>query len=315
MLTIIGIIFPVFAMIGIGYLAVHVRLCRKTDLDVFGRFVVNISLPALLFGAVSGFDLSANFQPSYLFVYAACGLGTIALVFVLLSYLDVGAGRRAVATMGAACPNSAYIGYPILALTYPNIAGQAFAMNLVVENFLLFPLCLVLLQRGNSDLDQPWYRQFVAILWQVVRRPMILALIAAIVVSAFQIRIPDPMSRLVTLIGSATPAIALFFVGGSLVGIPIRGNLRIATHIVIAKLVTFPLLAWLAGIAFATFGLGLADPDLRAALILSAAMPMMAMYGVFAQDVGHEGMASMALLGAVVGSAFSLTAILSFQLG
>jgi len=46
------------------------------------------------------------------------------------------------------------------------------------------------------------------------------------------------------------------------------------------------------------------------ALILSAAMPMFGIYTVMAQDYGHEGLASIALLGATAASFFTLSGLL-----
>ena len=47
------------------------------------------------------------------------------------------------------------------------------------------------------------------------------------------------------------------------------------------------------------------------AVILSAAMPMFGIYTLLAQDYGHEGIASIALLGATAGAFFTLSAFLA----
>jgi hypothetical protein len=46
------------------------------------------------------------------------------------------------------------------------------------------------------------------------------------------------------------------------------------------------------------------------AVVVSAAMPMLVLYVVFAQEYGHEGVASIALLAATVGAFFTLSTLL-----
>ncbi|EAQ12517.1 auxin efflux carrier family protein [Rhodobacterales bacterium HTCC2654] len=66
-----------------------------------------------------------------------------------------------------------------------------------------------------------------------------------------------------------------------------------------------PLVTVGAVILFGVLGLGLAG-DLRIAVILSAAIPMFTIYTVLAQETGHEGLASLALLMATVASFVTL---------
>jgi Na+/proline symporter len=46
--------------------------------------------------------------------------------------------------MGMSCPNSGFMGYPIILLSFGPVAGVALALNMVVENFLLLPLLLAI---------------------------------------------------------------------------------------------------------------------------------------------------------------------------
>jgi malonate transporter and related proteins len=51
--------------------------------------------------------------------------------------------------------------------------------------------------------------------------------------------------------------------------------------------------------------------DMAVAVILSTAMPMFGIYTLLAQDYGHEGLASLALLGATAGAFFTLSTLLA----
>ena len=49
MLDILAIIAPIYIAILIGYLMTRAGIFAKADMRVFGRFVINLALPALLF--------------------------------------------------------------------------------------------------------------------------------------------------------------------------------------------------------------------------------------------------------------------------
>ena len=314
MLTVLGIIFPVFAMIAVGFGVVWKGVVSQSDVGGLGRLVVNVCLPALLFSAVTSSDHSDFTRPLYLCVYAACGLMNMLIMWTIASAAGAEPTRRAAATLGASVPNSAYIGYPVLLLALPDIAGPVFAMNVVVENFLFLPLGLVLLQQSQATTGRSPFGTAKRLLKNILTRPMLLGLFAGMVVAFLGIPLPDAFARLVDMIASATPAVALFFIGGTLVGLRLRGHLTYAALVATAKLVVLPAVAALLLFILSGFGLQFDNPMMASALILSAAVPIFGMYAIFAQEVGHQGMASIALLASVVGAFFTLSALLMILL-
>ncbi|WP_176085338.1 AEC family transporter [Martelella sp. HB161492] len=310
MLTVLGIIFPVFAMIAVGYGAVRKGLVAQSDISGLGRFVVNVCLPALLFSAVTSSDRSDFTQPLYLSIYAVCGLVNMGLIWLAVSIAGAERTRRAAATLGASTPNSAYIGYPILLLALPEIAAPVFAMNVVVENFLFLPLGLMLLEQAQTVASPTPFAMVRRLLKSILTKPMILGMFAGLAVALLGIPLPHAFVRLVDMIAQATPAVALFFIGGTLVGLPLRGHLNYAVLVASAKLLIFPALAVVMAACLAFFGCRFSDPRLFSALILSSAMPIFGMYAIFTQEVGHEGMASIAMLTSIIGAFFTLSALL-----
>ena len=81
-------------------------------------------------------------------------------------------------------------------------------------------------------------------------------------------------------------------------------------QIAAGKLLLHPLLMLGVLLAVEAAGLGPLDPQLRAAVLLTAACPMMGIYPVLAQRHGREGLAAAASLGTTVASFFSISALL-----
>jgi hypothetical protein len=312
LLEILAITFPIFALVALGYGSVRFGAFQPSDMRALGLFVMNVALPALLFNAVAERSLTETLSPAYLSVFLAGGLATIAVTWLWHTARGTGPARKAIAVMGSTCPNSGYVGYPLMLLLLPEQAGLILAMNLVVENFVLIPLTLLLLEGSRPRDGAGLWSRLSALFWGVIRRPMVLGLIAGVAVSLAGLSLPSGFTRLLDLLAQSTGAIALFVIGGSLVGLPIKGNRSLAAEIVAGKLIVHPALTALALVflPLAT-GLPLINPDLRMAVILSAAMPMFGIYALLAQDYGHEGIASLALLGATAGAFFTLTGLLA----
>jgi predicted permease len=214
--------------------------------------------------------------------------------------------------MGMACPNSGFIGFPlVLGMFGPSVAGVGLALAMVVENFLLLPLAMAI---SDSDLGEAGTsgtraERLRAALRQslrgAVRNPMIHGIVAGFLFSLFGWRLPEPIAKAVNLLAVSTAAVSLLVIGGSLVGIRVRGMARDVAMITGGKLLLHPLavllMVWL---------LPPMQHELQMAVVLMAAVPMLGIYPILAQRHHHETLAAAAQLAATTVSFFTLTAAL-----
>lgn len=307
MFEILSITGPIYLIILAGAATVRFGLFRKADMAVFGKFVLNLALPALMFNALSQRNIQEIFDLAYLLGYAA---GTLAVVGLGLLWARRVAGLNAMASiyaaMGMSCPNSGFVGFPILLLTLPAAAPTAFALNLLAENLLVIPLLLLMAETAAHAGANRRH-----ILGQLVRRlianPLILAMIAGGTAAWFQWRPPEPVGRAIALFAQASSAVSLLVIGGTLVGLPLKGMGRRVAPIVLGKLVLHPLAVFAALPIFAALGVGHLSAELKQAIILLAAMPTMSIYPILAQRHGQDGVSAAALLATTLGSFFTLT--------
>lgn len=310
MTQIFAITFPIYAAIAIGYLIVAKGWFSASDMRVLGKYVMNIALPALLFNAIASRNISEVFHPGYMLVYLAGGLATIAIAWGWFTLTGTDKARRAVAIMGTSCPNSGFVGYPVMLLAFPDIAGVILALNFLVENFALVPICLILMELAKDSQTQSIPRTIARAIWSVLRRPLVIGLILGLVVSLLQIPIPDMANRLFSMLAASAAALSLIVVGGSLFGLSLSGNQWRAIQVAAGKLVLQPSLTILAAVMLPLVGLAALTPGMYAAVVLSAAMPMFGIYTVLAQELNLEGAASVAMLAATVLAFFTLSAFL-----
>ena len=310
MLNILSVTGPIYIVIFLGWATTRTGLFTKADMRVLGKFVINLALPALLFSALAQHRLGPTLNGGYLLAYA---LGSLTVLGVGLLWARRFAGMSAttgtIYAMGMTCSNSGFVGYPILLLTLPSVAGISLALNMIVENALMIPLLLVLAERGRSE-PGPWHRVAAQALTRLAGNPLIIALVAGLAVSASGLELVEPLARTVKLLAMSSGAISLFVIGGTLACVPLRGMGKRVTPIALGKLVLHPLAVFAAIQLLPLFGLLALDGPLRTAAVLMAAMPTMGIYPILAQAYRHEDLSATALLMTTAAAFFTLSGVL-----
>ena len=306
-IDILGITGPIYLAIALGYFATRRAWFSKADMPVFGRFTIQIALPALLFNALSQRSAAEVFNLQYLGAYA---LGSLLVIGLGLWWARRVQGHSpsysSMMAMGMACPNSGFVGYPIMLLTLgAPVAGVALALNMVVENMLLIPVLLAVADSEGGQAGH-WRQVLRQTLLGLLRNPMIWGIVGGFVWSLTGWTLPAPLGRTINLFAAASGALSLFVIGGSLVGLQAQGMGRTVWHIALGKLVLHPL----AMAAMLLWVFDLADPALRSAALLTAALPMLGIYTILSQRHGHGAISAAALLVTTVLSFFTLSALL-----
>jgi predicted permease len=299
MLTTLGVTGPIYLVIALGYFAVRSEVLSRLDMRVLGTFVIKFALPALVFTALSQRPVSELLDARYLLAYTG---GSLAVMFVAFGWGWWRQGKSftlsALSGLGMASSNSGYIGYPIaVQVVGAAPAAVALAMCMIVENLLMIPLAMAMADSGGSG-GQPWHRVLGRSLAQLARHPVIIAIVAGFGVALLQLPISGTLSRTINMLAMSSTALALFVIGGTLVGLSTRGMRRDVSAIALGKLLLHPaavgLLVWL---------LPPQDPALRAAAVVYAGMPMLSIYPILAQKYQLDAFCAAALL---------LTTVLSF---
>jgi malonate transporter len=310
-LDVLAISGPIYFVVAVGYACTRAGLFQRADMRVFGKYVVNLALPALLFNALSQRSVAEVLNPVFVAAYAA---GSVAASLVGVFWARRMAGKSlseaGIIGMGMSCPNSGFIGFPIVALLFgPVTAGIVLALAMVVENVVSLPLALAIADSDGADAEASRGTRLRMVLVQslrsVARNPMIWGIALGFLFSLTGWRLPEPVARTVNLFAAATASLSLFVIGGSLVGIRLRGLARDVSVIALGKLLLHPLCVLAAVLLLPPMA-----RELQVAAVVLAAVPMLGIYPILAQKHGHETLAAAAQLGTTVASFFTLTALL-----
>ncbi len=314
MLAILSITAPVYLLIALGYACVSRGLFARTDMRLFGKYVLYLALPALIFSSLSQRSFSEIVNPVFIAAYAGGSLATLALGFWWARRI---AGYRvsasAMVAMGVACANSGFIGLPLVSQIFgPGVAGLNLALGGIVENILLIPLVVALADSdlgdghpGGEASGRRWRAALAQSMRGLVRNPLVYGVILGVLASSVGLRLPESLARAVGMVAASCSALALFVIGGSLVGFGLRGASRDVGVVTAGKLLVHPL-----AVTVLLLLLPPMDRQLQMALIITSAVPMMSIYPIVSQRYGQDGFAASALLVATVASFFTLTGLL-----
>jgi malonate transporter and related proteins len=302
---------PIFLVIAAGYLTTRAGLFERTEMRVFGKYVINLALPALLFNALSQRSVAEVLNPVFVGAYAIGGVATMMLGIVWARrHAGKPISASAIVGMGMSCPNSGFIGFPLIAQVFGAVtAGIGLALAMVVENFLLLPLALAIADSEGAGAEGSRAQRWRTAVWQsmrgLARNPMIHGIALGFLFSLFGWRLPEPLAKAVNLVASSCAAISLFVIGGTLVGLRVRGMRGDIGAIAFGKLLVHPVIV---------LGLVLLLPpmarELQVTVVVMSAVPMLSIYPILAQKHGHDAMAAGAQLGTTVASFFTLTLLL-----
>ncbi|MTV41611.1 AEC family transporter [Duganella radicis] len=307
-MDILAITGPIYLVVLAGYLATRMGLFARTDMQVFGKFVLNLALPALIFNALAQRRIGEILHPAYLLSYLIGSLLMLALAYVAGRKLaGLSRTRSTFLAMGVSCSNSSFIGFPILLLMVAPVAGVALGLNVIVENLVMLPILLAMAESAR-DGGGPWRQAMKQSALRLMRNPMLLAVTAGLVISLAEIRLPQPVVRTVNLFAQASGSVSLFAIGGTLFGLSLSSGWQRVIPQVLAKLIGHPLAVLSIASLLPLLGVAPMAPELKAAALLMAAMPMLSIYPILAQAYGEADRSATALLICMVVSFFTLSA-------
>jgi predicted permease len=284
-LDVLSRVWPFFLLVGAGLLLSRLRLLDGRMTQGLSAYVYWVGFPALLIHSLSRLGRPGPDLLLGLAAYAGVGLLVMAVMVLAGRLLGWSKAERAGAAMASGVGNSAFLALPITAAVLGAETARLVAGAVAIDFVVLAATGVGLL--GWAAGRSVW-RSTV----QAFRNPVVAAALAGVVLALLEVALPEPLDRAVGMAAASGSPVGLVALGAALglretegEATPTNGPVLLAA---LAKLVAFPLLAWLA------IGLTPAPPAFQAGATLLAAAPTAVnvfiqtrAYGVFARGAAR----------------------------
>lgn len=307
MIDVLSATVPIFLIVGLGYVVTRTGMLQRSDMTVLSTYVVKVALPALVFVSVAGRSLGEILNPTWLLTYAISAMAMMALGRLYAHLRGRSAGRAATVAFAMSGTNNGFVGLPMFLILLPNVAGLAAGMAMLVDNTLIIPVALAMFEAASGR-GGPWHLQLAVTVRRVTTHPMVIAIILALILGALNLELTAILDRSVHLVANSSSAVALFSIGGMLVGLRLRAQLADILTAVGGKLLLMPALAVGLVTVLPMLGLPELSQDLRAAAILTAALPSMTVMAAVAEQHGEGELGAASMMLSTVVSFLTLTA-------
>ncbi len=269
-------IWPLFALICLGYLLAKRGFPRPDFWDAAEKLTYFILFPALLVRSLSNAPVR---DPEIL------KLGGAAVVSILLAVAAMALARRArplgAARFGPAVQGvirfNTYLGLAITAALAGDPGLERAAVYLAIAVPVVNVISIIALTEGNP------LRRPGLLINSILRNPLILACLAGIALSLTGIGLPYGSDALFAMLGQGSLPLGLLCVGAALQPKALRRALGALGAVTAARLLAMPLLAW---VVAHLFGLGQVE---TLVLVIFCGIPTATASYVLTQQLKGDG--------------------------
>ena len=241
MFYVFNVVFPVFALILIGYVCGRTGKLGDSAAIELNRFVVWLALPAQLFNFASSSSWQTLWQPGFIAAFFLSCLAVFILVLVISWIRNRDLAAASFSGLSASYSNTGYMGIPlcVLALGQDGLAPAIISTFIV---FLMFAIATVLIEVGIQS-HKKSHEIALSVFRSLCTNPLLIAPVAGLVWSSTDLVLYDPLAQVISFLAAAATPCALVSIGLFLMQKE-SAALQQAWGISFAKLIIQPLVAW-----------------------------------------------------------------------
>lgn len=230
MSNVVLVALPVFAVILAGLLAGRLKLATAEDSAALNKFVFRFAMPAALFGLMAG---NRGLQTSDLLFAAAYGAPAVAVMAgayaLARGALRLSPSEAGVHALASAFGNAVFLGLPI-ALAVEGWA-RPFVILMLIEGTVVIGLGAALIDRRGEG------GRALSLLLRPLRNPLVAAALAGFALASLGATLPEPVRRMIDILGRAAGGTALFSLGLFFATRPLPRVGEVAPHVATIALV------------------------------------------------------------------------------
>jgi hypothetical protein len=239
LLTVFEAVFPVFALIFVGWLSGRVGILNEATTPVLNQFVIYLALPALLFVAMARTPIEQLAQPGFVSAFML-GVAFAAAAYWFTSRNDnLDPTDRIINSMSAGYGNAGFMGIPLMTIVFgPEALAPSIICSVmtVTVQFGITIVCIELKLAKGGRLSPT----LLKVGRSIIKNPLLVAPLLGVLWSALDFWQPATAVRFLELLGGASIPCALVAIGLFIAHTPKQKQHFAITHLSIIKLVLQP---------------------------------------------------------------------------
>jgi predicted permease len=208
----INAVLPVFIMISLGYFFKRINLINENFISTANKFVYMAAITAYLFRSTAMTNFHEIMDLKFIFFIVAATLFCFLASWITAEFIFKNKTAVGTFVQGSFRGNFAFIGIPMAV----SILGESGAVKASLVVMFVIPvyniLSVFILSIRSSKKKK---LKLERILLDVLKNPLIISIMAGIVFSLLNIRIPYLLDKPLASLGSISTPLALIVIGGS----------------------------------------------------------------------------------------------------
>ncbi|MFC5069666.1 AEC family transporter [Flaviflagellibacter deserti] len=267
MSDIIAIVLPIFALIGLGFLAAKIGLMSERAGDGLADYVFALAVPALIFRMLSESTAPLNSSPWGYWVTYFAAAAVVWAGAMLISSRVLHREQREGVIHGfcSAQSNTVFLGIPLILRAYGDAGAVPLFLLLAIHLPIMMGVAAILIEAADPERSGGGLRRFFKTL---LTHPILLALAAGVAAQLTGVKAPASIKPILDALATSASPVALVSMGIALARYGFRSDPEAASISAFLKLMVHPALVFVIG----TWVFAL-EPVFTGVAVLFAALP------------------------------------------
>jgi len=231
-------IFPIIFMIAIGYILRKKDWFHDSFSENVSKVITNIALPASIYVAVSRnltLETLVSMSDRLIYTFASFIIGYIIAVF-MVKIFKIRPGRRGIFINAFVNANTIFIGMPLNIELFGEQSLPYYLMYYITNTVSIWTLGAFFVSNDTLDIDN----KKKGVNWKKIFSPPLIGFIVALLLLAFNIKMPKMINSTMQYIGNIVTPLSLMYIGIVLADARLR-NIRFDKDTILALVGRFVL--------------------------------------------------------------------------
>lgn len=280
-------IFPIIFMIAIGYILRKKDWFHDSFSENVSKVITNIALPASIYVAVSRnltLETLVSMSDRLIYTFASFIIGYIIAVF-MVKIFKIRPGRRGIFINAFVNANTIFIGMPLNIELFGEQSLPYYLMYYITNTVSIWTLGVFFVSNDTLDIDN----KKKGVNWKKIFSPPLIGFIVALLLLAFNIKMPKMINSTMQYIGNIVTPLSLMYIGIVLADARLR-NIRFDKDTILAlvgRFVLSPVVMVVLLMIGMSLGGNLTPLDTKTYVIQSAA-PVFAVLPILANEADGD---------------------------